>query len=172
MGSWNFRKSLNFGKLFRLNIGSQSLGLSVGVKGARVGINTKRGLYTHASIPGTGIYNRSYLGTNVGTSGAQVAPTIERCGACSHKLRPADRFCPNCGSPAVSLSFESTQPPPLFLTLSPHFTGEHDEIVETVRELGSMLQEEADKRLQRAAEKLKARKTDGSGLLNAIQGIS
>jgi tetratricopeptide (TPR) repeat protein len=50
---WSYRKSVKIGP-FRLNASKSGLGVSVGVKGARVSVN-KRGTYFHGSIPGTGL---------------------------------------------------------------------------------------------------------------------
>ncbi len=51
---WQFRKSINLGKGFRLNISKSGVGLSGGVKGARVSVGP-RGVRRTFSIPGTGI---------------------------------------------------------------------------------------------------------------------
>lgn len=51
----NFRKSINLGKGFKLNIGKGSIGISGGVKGARVSVNSKGRKTATFSIPGTGI---------------------------------------------------------------------------------------------------------------------
>ncbi|MGO9840461.1 MAG: DUF4236 domain-containing protein [Candidatus Acidiferrales bacterium] len=59
---WNLRKPFNFGP-FRVNVSKKGVGYSVGVRGLRVGQNARGQRYTQTSIPGTGIYNRSYSGT-------------------------------------------------------------------------------------------------------------
>ncbi len=51
---WQFRKSIRLGKGFRLNISKSGIGLSGGVKGARVSVGP-RGVRRTFSIPGTGI---------------------------------------------------------------------------------------------------------------------
>ena len=51
----NFRKSINLGKGFKLNIGKGSIGISGGVKGARISMNSKGRKTATFSIPGTGI---------------------------------------------------------------------------------------------------------------------
>jgi stage V sporulation protein K len=56
---WNWRSSKNFGG-FRLNLSSKGIGWSAGVKGFRMGRDAHGRSYTHTSIPGTGLYNRSY----------------------------------------------------------------------------------------------------------------
>lgn len=56
---WGFRKSVNLGPL-RVNASKSGLGYSFGGRGFRVGRDAKGRSYTAASIPGTGIYNRSY----------------------------------------------------------------------------------------------------------------
>ena len=51
----NFRKSINLGKGFKLNVGKGSIGISGGVKGARVSMNSRGRKTATFSIPGTGI---------------------------------------------------------------------------------------------------------------------
>ena len=51
----NFRKSINLGKGFKLNIGKKSVGISGGVKGARVSINSSGRKTATFSLPGTGL---------------------------------------------------------------------------------------------------------------------
>lgn len=57
--AWNFRKSIKIGPV-RVNLSKAGVGASIGVKGFRKGVDAKGRKYTHASIPGTGIYNRTY----------------------------------------------------------------------------------------------------------------
>ncbi|AXU74139.1 tetratricopeptide repeat protein [Clostridioides difficile] len=52
---FNFRKSINLGGGFKLNLGKKSVGISAGVKGARVSVNSKGRKSATLSIPGTGI---------------------------------------------------------------------------------------------------------------------
>ena len=54
-----FRKSFKIAPGIRLNVSKSGLGMSAGVRGARVGINS-RGTYTSVGIPGTGISSMSY----------------------------------------------------------------------------------------------------------------
>ncbi|MBQ8279243.1 MAG: DUF4236 domain-containing protein [Roseburia sp.] len=51
----NFRKSINLGKGFKLNIGKKSVGISGGVKGARVSLSSSGRKTATFSIPGTGL---------------------------------------------------------------------------------------------------------------------
>lgn len=51
----NFRKSINLGKGFKLNIGKKSVGISGGVKGARVSVNSSGRKTATFSLPGTGL---------------------------------------------------------------------------------------------------------------------
>ena len=51
----NFRKSINLGKGVKLNIGKKSVGVSAGVKGARVSMNSSGRKTATFSIPGTGL---------------------------------------------------------------------------------------------------------------------
>ncbi len=52
---FNFRKSINLGEGLKLNLGKKSVGISAGVKGARVSVNSKGRKSATLSIPGTGI---------------------------------------------------------------------------------------------------------------------
>ncbi|WP_399259077.1 DUF4236 domain-containing protein [Terriglobus albidus] len=58
--AWGFRKSLNLGPL-RINASKSGLGYSFGGRGFRIGRDARGRKYTSTSIPGTGLYNRSYL---------------------------------------------------------------------------------------------------------------
>lgn len=59
--AWGFRKSVKIGGM-RVNFSKRGIGASVGVKGARFGVNS-RGSYLSSSIPGTGLYSTQYLGS-------------------------------------------------------------------------------------------------------------
>jgi hypothetical protein len=60
---WSMRRRKGLlGGLVNVNFSKSGLGVSVGVKGARIGVNAKGKTYSQVSIPGTGIYNRSYHG--------------------------------------------------------------------------------------------------------------
>ena len=50
-----YRKSIGLGKGVRLNVGKGSLGISAGVNGAHVSVNSKRGVTTSVGAPGTGV---------------------------------------------------------------------------------------------------------------------
>lgn len=50
----NFRKSLSIGKLFRINFSKSGIGVSAGVKGARISVG-KNGVRETISLPGTGL---------------------------------------------------------------------------------------------------------------------
>lgn len=52
---FNFRKSINLGGGLKLNLGKKSVGISAGVKGARVSVNSKGRKSATLSIPGTRI---------------------------------------------------------------------------------------------------------------------
>lgn len=55
--SLRFRRSMKILPGVRLNFSKSALGLSFGVPGARVSVNTRGDVYTSAGIPGTGLYN-------------------------------------------------------------------------------------------------------------------
>lgn len=55
--SLRFRRSIKLIPGVRLNFGSSTIGLSVGVPGARISLNSRGDIYTSAGIPGTGLYS-------------------------------------------------------------------------------------------------------------------
>ena len=55
--SLRFRRSIKLIPGVRLNFGASTIGLSVGVPGARISVNSRGDVYTSAGIPGTGLYN-------------------------------------------------------------------------------------------------------------------
>ena len=66
--AWRFRKSIKLGPL-RLNLSKSGIGTSIGVRGFRVGTDAKGRSYTAASIPGTGLYSRTYSSQGKAASG-------------------------------------------------------------------------------------------------------
>jgi hypothetical protein len=54
---WNFRKSVNLGGGFRVNLSKRGVGASAGIPGLRFGLGP-RGKRLQVSIPGTGMYYR------------------------------------------------------------------------------------------------------------------
>ena len=80
--AWRFRKSIKLGPL-RFNLSKSGMGTSIGVRGFRVGQDAKGRSYTAASIPGTGLYNRTYSrqgkaagGNAAGLPGALQGETV------------------------------------------------------------------------------------------------
>src|ERR1035437_9114110 len=66
--AWRFRKNIKLGPL-RLNLSKSGVGTSIGVRGFRVGTDAKGRSYTAASIPGTGLYSRTYSSQGRAASG-------------------------------------------------------------------------------------------------------
>lgn len=62
--SFGFRKSIKIAPGVRMNLSKSGVGMSAGVKGARVGVNSK-GTYNSWSIPGTGVYGMNYHSKSV-----------------------------------------------------------------------------------------------------------
>jgi hypothetical protein len=60
-----FRRSIRLAPGIRLNLGLHGAGLSVGPRGLHVGVN-RRGIYTSAGIPGTGIYAVHHIRSSPG----------------------------------------------------------------------------------------------------------
>lgn len=71
--TWRFRRSLKLGPL-KLNFSKSGVGYSVGVRGFRVGKDAKCRSYTAASIPGTGLYNRTYGSGSSASPDAMSSP--------------------------------------------------------------------------------------------------
>ncbi len=63
--SLRFRRSIRLAPGIRLNLGMHGAGLSVGPRGLHVGVN-RRGMYTSAGIPGTGIYAVHHIRNSTG----------------------------------------------------------------------------------------------------------
>ena len=53
-----YRKSIKVGP-FRVNASHRGIGVSTGVPGLRVGVNSRGRRYTQVSVPGTGVGYRS-----------------------------------------------------------------------------------------------------------------
>jgi hypothetical protein len=68
------RKSLSLGKLVRLNLSRGGLGVSVGVKGARVGIDARGRSYVHAGTGGI-YYRKTLSSTTTVSTNAPVVTT-------------------------------------------------------------------------------------------------
>jgi hypothetical protein len=79
---WSFRKSTSFGP-FRLNLSSSGLGLSFGVKGARISMN-KRG--TFVNLGTNGIYYRQRIGGNAPRQENNLTPVPDFPGEQSEAL--------------------------------------------------------------------------------------
>lgn len=72
---WNWRKAFNFGPL-RVNLSKKGVGYSLGVRGLRIGRDAKGQDYSQTSIPGTGIYKRTYSGQSSGSKNWSLAALI------------------------------------------------------------------------------------------------
>ena len=57
-----FRRSIGLGRFFRLNLNKGSVGLSGGVRGARVSVNSKGRKTATVGIPGTGLSYSKNIG--------------------------------------------------------------------------------------------------------------
>lgn len=56
------RRSIKIAPGLKLNINKKSIGLSAGVNGARISVNSKGGKTATVGIPGTGLSTTQYLG--------------------------------------------------------------------------------------------------------------
>ncbi|EEG77011.1 DUF4236 domain-containing protein [Dethiobacter alkaliphilus] len=76
-----FRRSVRIAKGVRLNVSKSGVGISGGVKGARIGVGP-RGAYRSLGIPGTGIYAFDYIGKkkqkSAGARPKQAVATVQK----------------------------------------------------------------------------------------------
>lgn len=72
--SLRFRRSMKIAPGIRLNFNKDSIGISAGVPGARVSMNSKGDIYTSAGLPGSGIsmVERSTAKQRAGLSGTRT----------------------------------------------------------------------------------------------------
>lgn len=64
---FQYRKSKTLGKNTKLNVSSKSIGISTGVKGAKVSMNSRGRSSINLSIPGTGLrYRKTFSAKNGG----------------------------------------------------------------------------------------------------------
>ena len=75
-----YRKSIGLGKGVRLNVGKGSLGISAGVKGAHVSVNSRRGVTTSVGAPGTGVSYSKTRGWGEGAESDAGMPCTETSG--------------------------------------------------------------------------------------------
>jgi len=89
---FSYRKSINLGGGVRLNVNKKSIGLSAGVKGARVSMNTSRRRTTTLSAPGTGVsWRHTTTASHPDTRGkhpSPAAPTITHSPAGRRRAAP------------------------------------------------------------------------------------
>ena len=78
--AWRFRKSVRFPGGFHLNISKRGFGYSWGFRGFRTGQDSEGRVFRSFSIPGTGLYNRRYLGT--GNAPSERTGSSWGCGGC------------------------------------------------------------------------------------------
>lgn len=75
--AWRFRRSTKIGP-FRFTATKRGFSTSVGVPGARIGLNSKGEVRATGGIPGSGIYDTEIIGHVGGTtpspSGEKLAP--------------------------------------------------------------------------------------------------
>ena len=76
---FRFRKSFKIAPGVRLNIGKKSVGISAGVKGARVSVNSSGRKTTTVGLPGTGLsYSKTEKIGGSKTKAASMSASSER----------------------------------------------------------------------------------------------
>lgn len=84
---WYFRKSMNLGKIFRVNFSKKGICFSVGIPGIRFTIGSDKKITRTINIPGTGVYNKKIIKGNHDFF----------CPNCSNKTDPKLVYCIKCG---------------------------------------------------------------------------
>lgn len=80
---FRFRKSFKVAPGVRVNLGSKSVGVSAGVRGARISTNTRTGTRATVGIPGTGVSYSEKIG-GAKRSNSSNAPVAKFNAACPH----------------------------------------------------------------------------------------
>ena len=88
---FRFRKSLSFGKLFRINFSKRGIGFSVGVPGFRVSLGADKKIRKTVGLPGTGISYTETVGDLEGPKEVRVCP------ACGKRVGKTSNYCDRCG---------------------------------------------------------------------------
>lgn len=116
---FRFRKSIKIAPGVRLNVGTKSVGISAGVKGARISTNTRTGTRATVGIPNTGLsYSQKVGGTSKRRKSSVKAQShlftgyVIECGICQSRLElppfsdPATVFCCSACQSTMQLSPE------------------------------------------------------------------
>lgn len=77
MGSLRFRRTVRIAPGIRLNVNKRSVGVSAGVRGARVSINSDGRSTRSVGVPGTGLYYRDQTGPRSVKRTSADAPRLE-----------------------------------------------------------------------------------------------
>jgi hypothetical protein len=91
-----FSKRLKFGPI-NVNLSGKGIGASVGIPGARIGVDAQGRKYSSLGIPGTGLSQRTYHGSLSQSSAAPSRVVGTRICTCGTQLTPSARFCTGCG---------------------------------------------------------------------------
>ena len=107
---FNFRKSFNLGKYFKINLSKSGIGFSFGVPGFRVTKTANGKLKKTISVPGTGLSYTDDIGKKetkpkekTKKSTKNTAKTKKKaeglfCPNCGEKVAKTAKFCKNCGA--------------------------------------------------------------------------
>ena len=107
---FRFRKSFKIAPGVRVNVGKKSVGISAGVKGARVSVNSKGRVTKTVGIPGTGL---SYTDTSTIGKGTATPHTTQQPTVSSQPIQPVTH------TPAVSQAKASNTSAKLLKVLAP-----------------------------------------------------
>lgn len=107
---FRFRKSFKIAPGVRVNVGKKSVGISAGVKGARVSVNSKGRVTKTVGIPGTGL---SYTDTSTLGKGTAAPRTTQQPTVSPQPIQPVTH------TPAVSQTKASNTSAKLLKVLAP-----------------------------------------------------
>ena len=104
-----FRKSKKLIPGVKLNVGKESVGLSIGGKFGGVSVNSKGDVTNRVSVPGTGLSYVERKGKSKRQSEKEekaakkeakkrAKENVKYCGECGTKMAMEANFCPNCGT--------------------------------------------------------------------------
>lgn len=102
---FRFRKSISLGKLLKLNVSKSGIGVSGGIRGARLSVSPDGKVRGSVGLPGTGVSYTKVLGDITPSDAKKKAaapPTDDTMGIPPAAASAAKRFCTACGKRAAA----------------------------------------------------------------------
>lgn len=111
---FRFRRTFKILPGVKLNINKDSIGLSVGPRGAKVTVNSKgKGMRTTVGAPGSGLSFTDYQRfeeENKDVPIQEKSKTENYCPVCGIRLQKKAKFCMNCGTPVEKINESANAP--------------------------------------------------------------